>query len=215
MCADLITDIATTIGELQDSGRVKELVSTLLSKGVPPLEIVEKGLRRGLDVVGRRYEKGEYFLSELLFAGVLVGDALEILEPCLRQRKVEKEGVMVIGTVRGDLHDIGKNIFKMLAQASGFEVHDLGVDVDPEAFVKELRETKAGILGLSALLSTSKPEVKVVVDRLNQAGLRRKVRILLGGNAVTKDFAEEVGADGAALNAVEGLKMCRKWVVRK
>ncbi len=215
MDADLLVDIAMTISELRDSGRIKTLTNTALSNGVPALEIVERGLRRGLDSVGKRYEAGEYFLSELLFASLLMNEAIEILEPRLKLESVEKKGTIVIGTVRGDLHDIGKNVFKMLAQASGFDVHDLGVDVEPESFAKKLSETGAGILALSALLSTSRWEMKVVIDRLVGAGLRRGVKVILGGNAVTKDFAREVGADDAALNAVEGVEICKRWAMER
>ena len=215
MDTDLLENIATTIGELENSEKIKELVNEALSRRIPAVEIVEKGLRKGLDRVGKKYEAGEYFLSELLFAGTLMNDALEILEPRLKLEKTEKEGVIVLGTVRGDIHDIGKNIFKMLAQAAGFEVHDLGVDVEPETFVEKLNETKAKILGLSALLTTTIWEMKTIIDELNKAGMRGKVNVLLGGNAVTKDFAREIGADKAALDAVEGVEICKKWVMGK
>jgi len=215
MKINLLNKLATTIGELENSGKIKKLVNEALSKGVPAMEIVENGLRKGLDSVGRKYESYEYFLSELLFANTLMNDALEILEPHLTFERVGKKGVIVLGTVRGDIHDIGKNIFNMLARAAGFEVHDVGVDVDPETFVKKLKETNAGILGLSSILTSTRLEMKIIIDQLNRARIRNKVKVLLGGNAVTKDFAREIAADEAALDAVEGIKICKKWVIGK
>jgi len=209
---DILKSIATAMGKLKDSGRIKELVGKAVSQGIPAVKIVESGLRRGLDLVGQKYEAGEYFLSELLFAGLMMNDALEILKPYLKLEKTEKKGTIVLGTVRGDIHDIGKNVFKMLAQAAGFDVHDLEVDVEPDAFVNKLKETSAEILGMSALLTTTRGEMKIVMDKLNETGMRDNVRVLLGGNAVTKRFAEEIGADAAALDAVEGVKICREWM---
>ena len=208
----MLDEIALTLGELGNSGRMKDLVSEALSRKLSALEIIEKGLRKGIDRVGVKYEQGEYFLAELLFAGTLMNDALEILEPYLRLERPERMGVIVLGTVRGDVHDIGKNVFKILAQASGFEVHDLGVDVETEAFVDKIRETGAKVLGISTLLTTTLQEMKNVMDLLDQTGMRGEVKVLIGGNAVTKDFAREIGADGAALNAVEGVNLCRRWL---
>jgi methanogenic corrinoid protein MtbC1 len=212
MSVGLLDRLAKAIGEMEESGRVRELVEEALSKGISPLDIVEGGLRRGMDIVGQRYEAGEYFLSELLYAGVLVSEALEILKPLLEASRSARKGVVVIGTVRGDIHDIGKNVFSMLCQVAGFEVHDLGVDVAPEAFIKKLGETGASVLGLSTLLTNTRPEMKAVVDMLTQSGMRGRVKVLLGGNAVTRDFAGEIGADAAALDAVEGVELCKRWV---
>lgn len=142
-----------------------------------------------------------------------MNDVLQMLKSHLKNQKMERVEVIVLGTVRGDIHDIGKNIFKMLAQAAGFEVIDLGVDLEPEIFVEELKGTNAKILGLSALLTTTRLEMKTVIDRLNQAGIRNKVRVLIGGNAVTKEFAKEIRADAAALDAVEGVEICKRWVI--
>ncbi len=213
MSSNLLENIAATLSELEDSGKIKKLVNEALSRRIPVMEIVEKGVRKGLDSVGKKYEASEYFLSELLFAATLMNDALEILKPRLKLEKIEKKGVIVLGTVRGDIHDIGKNIFKMFVQATGFEVHDLGVDVEPETFVEKLKETKADILGLSALLTTTRWEMKKIIDELSKAGMRGEVKVLLGGNAVTRDFASEIGADKAALDAVEGVEICKKWVI--
>lgn len=213
MSVNLLQDIVTTLSELQDSGKIKRLVQEALSEGFPVAQIVEAGLRKGLDEVGKKYEQGEYFLAELLFGAALMNDAFEILEPHLKLASIERKGTIVLGTVRGDIHDIGKNIFGMFAKAAGFDVHDLGVDIEPAHFVEELKETNAEILALSALLTTTRQEMKIIIDHLNHTGIR--VRVLLGGNAVTKDFAKEIGADYAALDAVEGVEMCKRWMTEK
>lgn len=212
MSEELLEEIRRTLSELENSDRIKKLVNEAIARKISLTEIIEKGLRKGLEEVGRRYEACEYFLSELLFSASLMNDAMEVLAPYLEGEEIEKRGVIVLGTVRGDIHDIGKNIFKMFAQASGFEVHDLGVDVEPEKFIEKLKEKKAEILALSALLTTTRNEMKVIIDALIQRGLRNKVKVLLGGNAVTEEFAEEIGADAAALDAVRGVEICKKWV---
>ena len=125
---------------------------------------------------------------------------------------LERKGTVVLGTVRGDIHDIGKNIFKMLADSAGFEVHDLGVDVESSAFIAEIRRSSPKVLGLSALLTTTLAEMKNTVDALRAADVRRGLKVLLGGNAVKREFASEIGADAAALDAVEGLETCKMWV---
>ncbi len=212
MYGDLLGQIASSICDLHETSKIRKLVDDALSKGVPVVRVIEDGIRRGLDCVGRRYENSEYFLSELLYAASIVTDAFELLKPRIRSEDVQNRGTIVLGTVKGDLHDIGKNIFRMLAETSGFMVYDLGVDVEPEAFIQKLKETEAQILGLSALLTTTTNEMKNTVDMLVQEGVRNKVKVILGGNAVTKEYSKEIGADAAALDAVEGLKVCEGWV---
>ena len=209
---DLLDEIRKLVVELGDSNKIKKLVKEALARRIPLSRIIGESLRRGLEEVGRKYENGEYFLSELLYAASLMNDALQMLKLHSKDQEMETGEVIVLGTVRGDIHDIGKNVFKMLAQAAGFEVIDLGVDLEPEIFVEKLKETNARILGLSALLTTTRLEMKTVINRLNQAGIRNKVKVLIGGNAVTQEFAEEIGADAAALDAAEGVEICRRWV---
>lgn len=215
MSEDLLNSMSQTFSNLENSGKIKTLVSEAIDRKIPITEIIEKGLRKGLEEVGRRYEDGEYFLSELLFSASLMNDAMEVLAPYLEKEEIEKKGVIVLGTVKGDLHDIGKNIFKIFAQASGFAVYDLGVDVEAEKFVEKLSDTKARILALSALLTTTRNEMKVIIDALVKSGMRNRVKVLIGGNAVNEEFAEEIGADAAALDAVEGIEICIKWVKEK
>lgn len=209
---DILREISSTIGNLDGSERVHDLIKKALSQNIPVSDIVEKGLRKGLEQVGAKYEACEYFLAELLFAASIIDSAMQILGPKLKKQLFEKKGTILLGTVRGDMHDIGKNIFKMLAEAAGFDVNDLNVDVEPEVFIERSREIKPDILGLSCLLTTALSEIKTVIDMLNEAKMRNDVRVLLGGNAVTKEFSGEAGADAAALNAIEGVNFCKSWV---
>ena len=210
--ADILDEIRSTVADLGGSARLHELVNKALSQSIPVSDIVEKGLRVGLQEVGSKYEAGEYFLAELLFAASILDEAMQIIKPRLNADAMHGGGKILLGTVRGDMHDIGKNIFRMMANAAGFEVQDLNVDVDPEIFVQQSKQTKPDILGLSCLLTTALPEIKVVIDMLDQAKIRSYLKILLGGNAVTKEFAREVGADAAALDAVEGVDLSRGLV---
>jgi methanogenic corrinoid protein MtbC1 len=209
---NVLGEISSAIANLDGSERVQVLVRKALSRNVPVSDIVEEGLRKGLEQVGAKYEASEYFLAELLFAASIMDETMQILRPELKKQAIQKKGTILLGTVRGDIHDIGKNIFKMLAQATGFEVNDLGVDVDPEAFVGKSREGIANTVGLSCLLTTGLPEIKNTINMLAGAKMRNGVRVLIGGNAVTKEFAKEAGADAAALDAVEGINLCEAWV---
>lgn len=192
---------------------MRSLMEEAVAREIAPDLILEHGLRKGLEHVGQKYELGEYFLSELLFAGSLVDQAMKILGPHLTEQALtEYKGIIVLGTVRGDIHDIGKNIFGMLAQASGFKLWDVGVDVDPEIFLEKIKEVKPDILALSALLTTTMGEMKTVIDLLTASVLRGKVRVILGGNAVNREFGAEIGADAVGLDAVEGVEQCKAWV---
>ncbi|MEM4245802.1 MAG: corrinoid protein [Candidatus Bathyarchaeia archaeon] len=202
--------IAKALADL-DAENLRSLVDEAIRQSVPAAEIMEKGLKRGLTMVGERFEKLEYFLSELLFASSIMEEAVKKLAPHLKGEAVSKKGRIVLGTVRGDIHDIGKNIFKMFAEGSGFEVIDLGVDVEPQVFAQAVAEKKPDVVGLSALLTTTVPEIKTVVEELERKGLRDRVKVLLGGNAVTEEFGREVGADGVAADAVQGVNLCREW----
>jgi dimethylamine corrinoid protein len=208
---DMLDSIASAIGNLDSSESAKALVINALSQGLSPTEITEKGIRRGLEMVGGKYEANEYFLSELLYAGSLVSELFDLLKPSMKNLQQERKGTIVLGTVKGDIHDLGKNIFKMLADSSGFEVHDLGVDVEPASFVNEIRQYHPQVLGLSALLTTALEEMRDTLDELRTAGVKTNLRVLLGGNAVKKEFGAEIGADATALDAVEGLEICKEW----
>lgn len=165
-----------------------------------------------METVGQKYEAGEYFLAELLAAAQVVNEAMIELGPKLQSAPTQRIGKIVLGTVRGDMHDIGKNIFKMMAESAGFTVKDLGVDVEPEAFVQQCKEDKPDVLALSCLLTTSLPEIRVVIDMLKKQAVKHDISTLIGGNAVTKAFGQEAGADAAALNAIEGVSFCKSVV---
>jgi methanogenic corrinoid protein MtbC1 len=170
-----------------------------------------QGTARGMEEVGRKYEAGEYFLSELILAGEAMKKGMEILRPHLTKEENKNAGKVVIGTVRGDLHDIGKGIVTSLLEGSGFEVYDLGVDVPAEAFLKKMRETNAAILGMSSLLTTTMHEMEDVNSALKKSRLRKRLKVIVGGAAITESFARRIGADAYARDAVLGAQICRRW----
>lgn len=210
--ADVLGGICTALANLAGAEKVKGLIDDALSQNIPVSDILEKGLRAGLQQVGAKYEAGEYFLAELLFAASILDEVMQFMKPKLHGQPMQKIGTILLGTVRGDMHDIGKNVFKMIAVSTGFEVKDLNVDVNPELFVQQSKQTGPDILGLSCLLTTALPEINVVIDLLKESQIRDRVKVLIGGNAVTKEYAREVGADSAAMNAVEGIDFCRAAV---
>jgi len=209
---ETLENIARAIANLESSQNLIELVNKAVQERTSPADIVEKGLRKGLHDLGQKYESGEFFLSELLYGASLIDQAMTVLGPSLKAENTETKGRIVLGTVRGDIHDIGKNIFKMMAVASGFDVCDLGVDVSPEKFQESVSEVAPDILGLSSLLTTTLHEMGTTVAELQKAGTRNNVKILLGGNAVTETFRKEIDADAAAIDAVQGVDYCMKWV---
>ena len=208
---DALKEIKDLIIRISDVEEVKETVDRTLKSGVDPLEILNT-LNQALDEVGRRYEKGEYFLSELIMAGVLSTEVTSLLEPHLIRSRRISLGKVVIGTVRGDIHDIGKNILVMMLRSAGFDVVDLGVDVPAENFANAIEEKQANILGLSALLTSSMDEMKKVIETIEKRGFRNRVKIVVGGRPLTREFAKEIGADGYAKDAVEGVKVVKDLV---
>ncbi len=208
---DALEEIKDLIIRVSDVEEVKETVDRTLKSGVDPLEILNT-LNQALDEVGRRYEKGEYFLSELIMAGVLSTEVTNLLEPHLIRSRRRSLGKVAIGTVRGDIHDIGKNILIMMLRSAGFDVVDLGVDVPAENFANAIEEKQANILGLSALLTSSMDEMKKVIETIEKRGLRNRVKIVVGGRPLTREFAKEIGADGYAKDAVEGVKVVKDLV---
>jgi len=198
-----------------DIDDVKKACKEAIEAGVPAYKAVTDGMAKGMEIVGEKYENGEYFLAELIMAGETMKEGMKVLEPHMKSGDVKKIGKVVIGTVRGDLHDIGKNVVVTLLNASGFDVIDLGVDVPPEKFVEAIKENNPGIVGMSALLTTTMIEMESVVKALKEAGLREKVKIIIGGAPITQEFAEKIGVDAAARDAVEGVNICKLWVKNK
>ncbi|SHE89855.1 cobalamin B12-binding domain-containing protein [Alkalibacter saccharofermentans] len=193
--------------------KVKKMVKEELKKGVTPEEILAV-FQRGMDNVGNLYEESEYFIADLIMAGIIFREILDLEEMKFDKSIIQKNSIgdIVLGTVKGDLHDIGKDIFADIATSAGFVIHDLGVDVDPVNFVQKIRETNAKIVGMSGVLSLAISSMKETVDAIEKAGLRNNVKIIAGGNLLNEDAYQYIGADAFANNATEGLKMCKKWM---
>jgi len=190
--------ILNEISTLLQQGRapkVKELVTQALDEGLAAQDILENGLLAGMAVVGEKFKKNEVFVPEVLIAARAMNAGIDILRPHLIASGVTAKGRAVIGTVKGDLHDIGKNIVKMMLEGKGLEVIDLGVDVPAEAFVEKAKECDAQIICCSALLTTTMSEMKLIVEKAEQAGIRDRVKIMIGGAPVTQAFCDSIGAD--------------------
>jgi 5-methyltetrahydrofolate--homocysteine methyltransferase len=189
-----------------------DLTRQALAAGLEPLAILNQGLMPGMQVVGEKFASGEYFLPHLVVAASGMQGAMALLEPALRARQqaVQKAGTVVIGTVRGDIHEIGKSLVATMLSASGFQVVDLGVDVPTEAFVAKVQETQADIVGLSALLTTTMAVQREVIEALKAAGLRERVRVMVGGAPVNQEWAEAIGADGYAEDAVGAVELAKR-----
>ncbi|NWF86752.1 corrinoid protein [Candidatus Bathyarchaeota archaeon] len=192
---------------------VKALALEAVKNGITAHKVIENGISQGLEIVGKKFEEKEYFLPELITAGLAAKEGLAVLEPYLKTETTKASGVIVIGTVKGDLHDIGKNIVVNLLKSAGFKVHDLGVDVPAEKFVEMVQKTNANILALSALLTTTMPEMKKVIDMLKAKSLKNKTKVVIGGRPVTPEFAEDIGADFYCKNAMDGLKKVKEILI--
>jgi len=182
------------------NGKHKDAVTytnAVIEEGISPKDIIDNYLIKAMEEIGRRFERQEVFVPELLIAGRAMKASLSILQPLLKEDdSVSHLGKVVIGTVKGDLHDIGKNLVGSMFEGCGFEVIDVGIDADIEKFISAIRENDANILGMSALLTTTMPYMKSVIDALKEAGLRDKVKVMVGGAPVSERFASEIGADG-------------------
>lgn len=192
-----------------DGDKLQELVKDALAAGTPANQILQKGLIVGMDIVGEKMETGEMFIPEVLMAAQAMSISVEILKPLLAEGESASAGKVVIGTVKGDLHDIGKNLVVMMMESAGFEVIDLGVDVEPAKFVTAIQENKPNIVGLSALLTTTMPMMKKSIQSIEESGLRGSLKIIVGGAPVNQAFADEVGADGYAPDAGSASKMAK------
>jgi 5-methyltetrahydrofolate--homocysteine methyltransferase len=195
-----------------DAKKTQALTQQALAEGVDPLKLVNDYMVPAMDEVGRRFEANEYFVPELLISARAMKAALEIIRPLLTARGDQPLGRVAIGTVKGDLHDIGKNLVGSLLEGGGFEVIDLGVNVTPEKFIATINEKKANIIAMSALLTTTMPSMKTTIDALKQAGVRDKVKVLIGGAPITQKYADEIGADGYSENAVGAVALAKKAV---
>ena len=193
-----------------DAPTAKATVQAALEEGVDPQELLSKYMIPAMDEVGRLFEANEYFVPELLIAARAMKGALELIRPKLVASGAKSAGKVAIGTVRGDLHDIGKNLVAAMLEGGGFDIIDLGVDVSPEKFVEAAREQGADVIAMSALLTTTMPGMKTTVDAIDQAGLKGKVKVMIGGAPVTQRFADEIGADGFSDNASGAVRIARQ-----
>ena len=192
---------------------VPELVKQAMSEGVPPEKILNQGLISGMAEVGRLFEEGEFFVPEMLIAARAMKAGLALLRPHLAAANVKAVGKVVLGTVQGDLHDIGKNLVGMMLEGAGFEVVDLGTDVSPDKFVAAVKEHKPDLIGCSALLTTTMPKMKTTIQALTEAGLRGSVKVMIGGAPVTEKYAAEIGADLYAPDASSAANRAKQAVL--
>ena len=195
-----------------NANKAKSLTTDALAAGMDPQDILNKYMIPAMDEVGRLFEINEYFVPELLISARAMKSALAILKPRLTATGAKPIGKVAIGTVKGDLHDSGKNLVAAMLEGGGFEIIDLGVDVTPEKFVNAVREKGANIIALSALLTTTMPSMKTTVEGLKEAGVRRQVKVIIGGAPVTQKYADEIGADGYSDNASSAVALARRLV---
>lgn len=195
-----------------DTDALCSLVQADLDKGIKAGEILNKSLIAGMDIVGEKMQSGDMFIPEVLMSAMSMGAAVDIIKPLLGEGDTASAGHIVVGTVKGDLHDIGKNLVTMMVGSSGFDVTDLGVDVEPATFVKAAQENNAKVVALSALLTTTMPMMKKTIDAIRESDLGDKVKVIVGGAPVTQAFADEIGADGYAADAGSAAKLAKSYV---
>ncbi|MFM8323072.1 MAG: corrinoid protein [Chloroflexota bacterium] len=197
-----------------DAGSTPELVQKALDQGIEPGAVLNQGMIAAMGKVGELFEEGEYFVPEMLISARAMQAGLSVLKPHLAGSSVQSAGRVVIGTVKGDLHDIGKNLVAMLMEGAGFEVVDLGADVPPEKFVAAIKTGSVDIIGLSALLTTTMPMMKQTIDALVAAGVREQIKIMIGGAPVTQGYADQIGADGYAPDASRAVAVAKSLLAR-
>lgn len=195
-----------------DPETAARLTQEALDRQARPQEIIDNGLMPGMDYVGVQFRKGDMFIPEVLLSAKAMQQGMDVLRPHLMGGSAPSQGSIVLGTVQGDLHDIGKNLVRMMLEAAGFQVIDLGVDVKAETFVEAIKTHRPHVLGLSALLTTTMRNMATVIDSLKEAGIRQAVKVMVGGAPVTADFARSTGADGYAPNAVAAVDLARSLV---
>jgi len=195
-----------------DAEKVEELVKKALEENLTPKKILEDGLIKGMDIIGTKFKKNEVYVPEVLIAARAMHAGMGILKPKLIETGVKNIGKVAIGTVKGDLHDIGKNLVKMMLEGAGFEVIDLGIDVSPDKFVEAVKEHKPNIIGMSALLTTTMVNMAEVIKALEAAGLRDKVKIMIGGAPITQNYTDQIGADGYSPDAASAVDKAKIFI---
>lgn len=193
-----------------DAAAVKQKVTDALDAGVEAGLVLNEAMIAAMREVGRRFEEGDYFVPEMLISARAMQNGMTLLKPHLLQSDIKSAGKVVIGTIKGDLHDIGKNLVAMMLEGAGFDIYDLGTDVSPEKFVEAARDNDADIVALSALLTTTMPNMKNTIDALKQAGLREQVKVMIGGAPVTEAYAQQIGADGFSSDASRAVTLAKE-----
>ncbi len=194
------------------ANEVKQMVQAAIDEGVTARQVLEEGMMAGMDVIGRKFKNNEIYVPEVLIAARAMNAGIEILRPLLISENVKPRGTVVIGTVKGDLHDIGKNLVKMMLEGKGFNVVDLGTDVSVDTFIAAANEHDADIVACSALLTTTMTEMKKVVEAMDQAGVHQKVKIMIGGAPVTQQYCESIGADAYSPDAASAAEKAAELV---
>ncbi len=198
-----------------DSEKAKEITEELVRDGIDPLRIIKEVVGPASKIVGEKFESAEIFLPDLIMAGEALKAVVDVVSSSIPEGQSAKKGKILIATVKGDLHDIGKNIVSSLLAASGFEVYDLGIDVDAQEIIQKAEEVQADVIGLSALLTTTLEQQREVINLLKELGLRDKYIVVIGGAPVTKEWCEEIGADGWSTDAIEAVKLIEELMEKK
>jgi len=193
-----------------DQNAAVKITKSALDEGIPAKTVLDKGLIAGMDIVGARFKKNEIYIPEVLIAARAMKSAMEILEPELAKAGVRPIGRFLIGTVQGDLHDLGKNLVAMMLKGAGFQVNDIGVDAPPEKFIEQAKITNIGLIGMSALLTTTMPAMEKTLKALKNAGISAK--IMIGGAPITQGYADKIGADGYAADAASAVDIAKKLI---
>ncbi len=213
-----MTDILETIKEMVVDGKYKDIeaeVQRAVDSGTDLNRLINEALISAMDIVGKRFAEGEIYVPEMLVSAKTMKQGLDIIKPLLTAGEAEHRGTIVMGTVKGDLHDIGKNLVIMMMEGAGFRIIDLGVDVKIEDLIDTVKKEEADVLGLSALLTTTMPEMQKVIEALEEAGLRNQLKVIVGGAPIDQGFADKIGADGFGADAVEAVQLAREIVAGK
>ncbi len=213
-----MTDILETINKMVVSGKFNDIeaeVQRAVDSGTDLNRLINDALISAMDIVGKRFADSEIYVPEMLVSAMTMKRGLGIIKPLLQSGEAENRGTIVMGTVKGDLHDIGKNLVTMMMEGAGFKIIDLGVNVKIEDLIETVKKEEVDILGLSALLTTTMPQMKLVIESLEEAGLRNQLKVIVGGAPIDQGFADKIGADGFGADAVEAVQLVRKLVPEK
>ncbi len=212
----ILDDIAQAVikGNIKVEKKADELVREALDQGIPVGDVLEKGLISGMSYIGERFKKNEVYVPEVLIAARAMKAGMAILKPLLEESDIEAKGTVIIGTVKGDLHDIGKNLVAMMLEGAGYNVIDAGIDVSPEKFIEAAKDIDGAVIAMSALLTTTMPQMKTVVDAIKGSDISNKVKTVIGGAPVTQKYADEISADGFAPDAASAVDKVKELIER-